>query len=335
MNIEVHLMPRIVYAAMDDGLPCWQFVMVLANRSKDQWRLAQCRLSPASNDPAEAIASQVGLDGVTMIQAPADLAPGGVRAITIRDPYPAGVHPRAVQLEYTLIGPESAARRDSVSIPLVYEPTMPLDFALEGRWVAANARGDLHGAGIAFAYDFVTERDWNLHQGGVDKLMEPADFDSFGRPVYSPADGEIVSIESSQPDLACSPAGPPTLEKTNPSGKMGRESCGNYAIVRTADGKYVLLAHMKQGSLKVARGQEVAAGQMIGSVGNSGNTTGAHLHIEVLDGLPQMAHLGTTDFRQSGMPFGFCQRHMRLDGNQKSDVAVFAKGQLIEAHCRK
>jgi murein DD-endopeptidase MepM/ murein hydrolase activator NlpD len=45
--------------------------------------------------------------------------------------------------------------------------------------------------------------------------------------------------------------------------------------------------HMQLGSIKVAIGDEVGAGQVLGLVGSTGASTGAHLHLEIhLDGTP-------------------------------------------------
>ncbi|MEZ7171746.1 M23 family metallopeptidase [Sporosarcina sp. OR05] len=45
------------------------------------------------------------------------------------------------------------------------------------------------------------------------------------------------------------------------------------------------MAHMKEGSVAVAKGDTVTTGQLLGKVGNSGNTSEPHLHIHAeLDG---------------------------------------------------
>ena len=56
-------------------------------------------------------------------------------------------------------------------------------------------------------------------------------------------------------------------------------------IIRLGKGVFAGYAHLKPGSVRVNRGQRVRPGQVIGKLGNSGNTTGPHLHWSVqLDG---------------------------------------------------
>ncbi len=56
---------------------------------------------------------------------------------------------------------------------------------------------------------------------------------------------------------------------------------GNYIKIQHSDGKYTLYAHLHKGSLKVTKGSQVLQGQVIAKVGNTGNSTGPHLHFEV------------------------------------------------------
>lgn len=61
------------------------------------------------------------------------------------------------------------------------------------------------------------------------------------------------------------------------------QSYGNHIAYRTADGRTVLYAHMRdKPSLKV--GAKIKAGQKLGTMGNTGNSYGAHLHIEIQSG---------------------------------------------------
>lgn len=62
---------------------------------------------------------------------------------------------------------------------------------------------------------------------------------------------------------------------------------GVYVVIRhEIDGQVVesVYAHMREGSLALTPGQTVRVGQLVGRVGNSGRSTGAHLHFEIRTG---------------------------------------------------
>jgi murein DD-endopeptidase MepM/ murein hydrolase activator NlpD len=72
-------------------------------------------------------------------------------------------------------------------------------------------------------------------------------------------------------------------------------------IAHRDSGTFVTLAHLREGSIQVGVGDQVAAGQQIAECGNSGNSTQPHLHIQVTD---------TPDFSVArGLPMAF--RHYR------------------------
>lgn len=58
---------------------------------------------------------------------------------------------------------------------------------------------------------------------------------------------------------------------------------GNYVKIRHADGTYTLYGHLSKGTITVMAGDVVEQGQVIGKLGNSGRSTGPHLHFAVLD----------------------------------------------------
>lgn len=58
-------------------------------------------------------------------------------------------------------------------------------------------------------------------------------------------------------------------------------SYGEYIVINHHDGTMTLYAHMLSGSRTVVKGQEVSQGQVIGTVGSTGKSTGTHLHFEV------------------------------------------------------
>ena len=57
---------------------------------------------------------------------------------------------------------------------------------------------------------------------------------------------------------------------------------GNYILIRHSDGYKTSYAHLNCYAKSIKAGQSVRQGQKIGSVGNTGCTTGAHLHFEVI-----------------------------------------------------
>lgn len=95
---------------------------------------------------------------------------------------------------------------------------------------------------------------------------DPADYLIFGDTVYSPCSAEVAEAEDGRPDQR-----PGVADRKRPA--------GNHVILRCAD-VWVLLAHLREGSVMVRSGQSLRAGEPIGLVGNSGNTSEPHLHIQ-------------------------------------------------------
>lgn len=58
-------------------------------------------------------------------------------------------------------------------------------------------------------------------------------------------------------------------------------SYGEYIVIDHHDGTMTLYAHMYPNSRRVFEGENVVQGQVIGTVGTTGNSTGNHLHFEV------------------------------------------------------
>ncbi len=142
-------------------------------------------------------------------------------------------------------------------------------------YVVWGGRDEMHNyhvayASSAYAYDILVWQD-----GGT--CAEPCttneDYHVFGLPILAPAAGVVVEAEDGFPDM--------------PPGKMDTAALeGNHVTLEVAEGEYLLMAHMQNGSVAVKVGEHVDVGQLLGNVGNSGNTTEAHLHIQLQDVAP-------------------------------------------------
>ena len=86
---------------------------------------------------------------------------------------------------------------------------------------------------------------------------------------------------------------------------------GNCVIIDHGNSEHSVVAHMQHGSVTVKAGERVAAGQVIGKLGNSGNSFGPHLHYQ-LQSAPQL-------FRGQSLPFKF----QGVDGPQLSRGRYF------------
>ena len=93
---------------------------------------------------------------------------------------------------------------------------------------------------------------------------------SWGAEVVSPCDGVIAAAVDEFPDFP-----PPRRDPAHPA--------GNHVAIESG-GATIYLAHLRRGSVAVRAGDRVQAGQTIGRVGNSGNTTEPHLHVHAEQG---------------------------------------------------
>ncbi len=99
----------------------------------------------------------------------------------------------------------------------------------------------------------------------------------FGKELYAVADGTVVSTHDGMPDNELTTEKPPKSVIT---------AGGNYVIIDIGENKYACYAHMVNGSVMVKPGDSVVEGQVIGLMGNSGNSDAPHLHFQVVTDTP-------------------------------------------------
>jgi hypothetical protein len=135
-------------------------------------------------------------------------------------------------------------------------------FAVDGSYYSAQR----------YAIDWVRVDDdrFSVH-GDVSKCANSACYD---QPVYAVADGTISGvIDQFDNQVPLKAKGPERLSFP----------AGNSVTLAFGEGRYATYAHLKRHSIVVKQGQKVRRGDVIGHVGNSGNTSGPHLHMHITD----------------------------------------------------
>ena len=199
--------------------------------------------------------------------------------------------------QITLMGTAPGHRRDEmveqhyVVAPIEVSagvPTIGPPLAGTG-WVALNGccepMGVHRGTGlpvngkIYFAQRFAI--DWmklddagRMVNGDASKVENYVDY---GAEVLAVADGTVVetlnTLDEQVPGKLPDPA-TITLENVD----------GNHVVIDLGKGLYAFYAHLQKDSVLVKEGQHVKLGQVLGKLGNTGNTSGPHLHFHLMDG---------------------------------------------------
>ena len=105
----------------------------------------------------------------------------------------------------------------------------------------------------------------------------------FGKPVLAVADARVVSTIDGEPEQ---------VPGKFPAGITLAQADGNAVVLDLGRSRYALYAHMQPGSIRVKAGDRVRRGQVIGQVGNTGNSIAPHLHFHVMDGPSPLASDG-------------------------------------------
>lgn len=146
--------------------------------------------------------------------------------------------------------------------------------ALSGHRRALIAAGDVPTIAQRFAIDYVKlDSSYKTHSGDA---ARNENYYAENQEALAVADGIVAVTKDSIPENVPginSRAVPITLETVG----------GNHVIVDIGGGHYAFYAHLRPGSLRVKRGDKVKRGQVLGLVGNSGNSTEPHLHFHISD----------------------------------------------------
>ena len=164
-----------------------------------------------------------------------------------------------------------------------FAPT--LEFPLRGSWAVVRSPGHHR-----YAFDFAAVAGpsggyfrkpmWNLLWSGA----SVEDSHSWARTVRAPLDATVADLCDDVPDRAKVQALQRRVRvfRAKPQSKEIEALAGNYLLLQWRRW-FVLLAHLRQGSIRVAPGDAVAKGQPVAEVGNSGSSLTPHLHLQVMD----------------------------------------------------
>ncbi len=156
-------------------------------------------------------------------------------------------------------------------------------------WAALNgccAAGGVHRASglpvngrIHFAQRFAIDwmrldKNGRLVHGDASNVRNYPDY---GAEVLAVADGRVVSTLNTLSDQ------PPGM-LPDPKTITIQNVDGNHIVLDLGGGVFAFYGHMQKNSITVAQGQRVKRGQVLGKLGNTGNTSGPHLHFHLMDG---------------------------------------------------
>ena len=176
-------------------------------------------------------------------------------------------------------------------------------------WITNGGHGGFHGGvhGTEFATDLRgLDENWAEQRNDADTSASAA---GWGREILAPAAGTVTYARNDVPDNPQQGKDPGLYAALH---DPIMADAGNCIIIDHGNSEYSVMMHLQQGSIRVKVGDRVAAGQVIGRLGNSGNSFGPHLHYQLQSG-PRLFH-------DQGLPFRF----------QNIDVTPLSRGRQFD-----
>ena len=173
----------------------------------------------------------------------------------------------------TLIGDDGNLDED---IYLNYQTITDLELPFEEEWfIGSGGRTHSEGGGHFFERDTGQRYAYDMgkvvdNRGASEDGSTNEDSYTFGARLNAPGGGIIISLENNIED---------NIRPGVINGNINNSNlAGNYIMIDHLNGEHSLLAHFKKGTIIVSVGDTIIKGQEIGKAGNSGNSTGPHLH---------------------------------------------------------
>ncbi|GGY19099.1 peptidase M23 [Rhodanobacter panaciterrae] len=217
---------------------------------------------------------------------------------------------------------------DGVRVPVNTEAPMLIGPPLRGGlWLAHEGPGNAHshhwGSLVAvngqvtipqrYALDLVgVDPQGHAMRAGVKDIGKTrhADWIGYGADVLAVADAVVRDMRDGQVEH------PPLSPQSEPESLTAHGLFGNYVVLELKPGVYASYAHLQRGSVKVRAGERVRRGQLLGRLGQSGNSAAPHLHF-------QLSSAATFEGSE-GLPFAF--DHFDLLGPE-TEPQLFGQGE--------
>lgn len=203
-------------------------------------------------------------------------------------------------------------------------------FPMKGQWFAAvgPTPHTAHRWALPeeFAFDIVRVGDGTRSYRGDGTKFE--DYYAYGAEILAAADGKVVAVKTDVVEDASTLRQPgETVEAYGE--RVGAYQmqlvmkdinaiAGNYVAIDHGNGEVSVYAHLKPGSVSAKVGDGVKAGQVIGLLGSSGNSTEPHLHFQVCDRAEPLACAGVpVNFTNIELPYADYPRPL-----QSGDIVI-------------
>lgn len=166
---------------------------------------------------------------------------------------------------------------------------------VRGRWISINSPGSRvpsHGVrahGQMYAVDLLQDApEESRPMGWSLRGRSPQDYPSYGAPIFAMASGTVVHVTDHLKDHRARDSWPTLIWMMTLEGFLrvlggARSILGNRVVVQHDDGSHAAYAHLRRDSATVRTGDRVDTGQQLGQVGNTGNTSEPHLHVQLMD----------------------------------------------------
>jgi hypothetical protein len=200
---------------------------------------------------------------------------------------------------------------ETTSVPVSTDVVVITPPLRGGVWLAANGpaaeSGHRRAAIPVYAGMFIAQRfaiDWvkidEQNKTFKGDSLKNSSYYAYGNDALAVADGVVTEVKDGIPENVpgiTSRAVPITLETVG----------GNHVIVDLGQGRYAFYAHLQPGKIRVHVGDHVKRGQVLGLVGNSGNSTEPHLHFHISDASSPLGAEGLPYELESFEVVGKCQ----------------------------